>query len=605
MKKKARLTWILFFASLLIAVVSLIVSGGYAFWAMKNFFYNQSASDLETRCQLIKVQVVQHLSPVNGSAIDAICKEAGNASKSRITVISQDGTILGDSYVNPQKMENHADRPEIRKAMAGEMATNIRFSNTLQKKLLYVAIPVLLNGRVQGVIRTSLAVATIEGQINGIRNRLVFAGIAIFLAAAGLSLWISRRISMPIEAMKQGANRFASGDLDYRLPMANTDEMAGLADAMNRMAQQLRKRMIDISQQHNEIEAILASMREGLIALDSQQRVIKINVAAQDILGVSRDPEKNFSILELIRNRDLEQFIQEVISTETPTEKDITFHRNGSERTIHVHGCRIYGVQGHDMGTLLMLSDVTQLRRLENIRRDFAANVSHELKTPLTAVKGFVETLLNSPLDHTGETKRFLDIVEKHVNRLDAIIENLLTLARIEENGETNRIGKQTHSVKEIIQKAIELRRPEAEAKKIRIEWLCDDASRMKMDSILFEQAAVNLLDNAIKYSPEGSVIRIEGRMEVSELKISFKDEGIGIEKKHIPRLFERFYRVDKARSRKLGGTGLGLAIVKHIIQAHGGHITVESAPGKGSTFTLHFPNPEPESSKTETGQAL
>ena len=604
MKKKARLTWIIFSASLLIAVVALIVSGGYAFWAMRNFFYNQSASALEIQCQLIQVQVVQHLSPVNGSAIDAICKEAGNASKSRITVVSQDGTVLGDSYVNPQKMENHADRPEIRKATAGETAMNIRFSNTLQKKLFYVAIPILLNGRVQGVIRTSLAVTTIEGQINGIRNRIFLAGIAIFLAAAGLSLWVSRRISMPIEAMKQGADRFASGDLNYRLPVANTEEMAGLADAMNRMAQQLRKRMIDISQQHNEIEAILASMREGLIAMDPQERVIKINQAAQEILGVFRGPEKNLNLIEFIRNRDLEQLIQEVLSTKTPVEKDITFYRNG-ERIIHVHGSPIYGDDEHRMCTLLILNDVTHLRRLENIRRDFAANVSHELKTPLTAVKGFVETLLNIPLDDTEETKRFLGIVEKHVNRLDAITEDLLTLARIEENGEINRIGKQTHSVKEIIQKAVELRKPEAEAKQIRIEWLCDDASRMKMDPILFEQAAVNLLDNAIKYSPEGSVIRIESRMEASELKISFKDEGIGIEKKHIPRLFERFYRVDKARSRKLGGTGLGLAIVKHIIQAHGGHITVESAPGKGSAFTLHFPNPELESSKTETGQAV
>jgi len=594
MKKKAKLTWILFSAFLLIALVSLMVSGGYAFWAMRNFFFQQSASNLEARGELIKTQILEVLTPDNGEAIDAACKKAGRASKSRVTIIAVDGTVLGDSYVNPRKMENHAERPEIRKALAGETATQIRFSTTMQKKMMYVAPPVLSEGKVQGAVRTSLAVTTIENQIREIQNRILFAGCVLFLAAAGISLWISRRISMPVEAMKQGAGRFAAGDLDYRLPVAHTDEMAGLADAMNRMALQLRKRMADVTQQHNELEAILASMREGLVALDPEERVIMINTAAQEILGISRETGKNAGILEIARNRDLDQLIREVLSNEAPVEKDIAFYRNG-ERVIHVHGSPIYGIGGHRVGILLILNDVTQLRRLEMIRQDFAANVSHELKTPLTAVKGFVETLIHGPLDDTEDTKRFLGIIEKHVNRLDAIIEDLMMLARIEEDGEKNRIGKQTHSIKEILRKVLEFRGPEAESKQIRLELSCDDAPRMKMDSILFEQAALNLLDNAIKYSPEGSVVRVQVHMDPSTLTIAFKDEGIGIEKKHIPRLFERFYRVDKARSRKMGGTGLGLAIVKHIIQAHGGQITVESTPGKGSVFTLLFPRSETE----------
>lgn len=592
MKKKIRLTWILFAAFLLITVISLTVFGGYAFWAMRNFFYKQSALALEARGQLIKTQLIEHIAPENRPLIDAVCKTAGAASKSRITVISTDGTVLGDSYVNPEKMDNHANRPEIQKALAGKTATHIRFSTTMHKKMLYVALPVHMNSRIQGVVRTSLAVTTLEDQILAIRNRILFAGVVIFLAAAGISLWVSRRISMPIEAMKHGADRFAAGDLDYRLPAAHTDEMAGLADAMNRMAQQYRKRMIDVTRQHNEIEAILASMQEGLIALDSEERFIKMNQAAREILDISWSPGKKISILELVRNRDLEQLIQEVRSTNTRIKKDITLHRNG-ERVIHIHGSPIYGDDKNRVGTLLMLNDVTQLRRLENIRQDFAANVSHELKTPLTAVKGFVETLIHGPLDDTEGTKRFLGIIEKHVNRLDAIIEDLMVLARIEENGETQRIGKQAHRIDEVLQKAVELCRPEAEAKRIQIELNFQDAPRMKMDAILFEQATANILDNAVKYSPEGSVIRIESRLDDSGLSIDFKDEGIGIEKKHIPRLFERFYRVDQARSRKLGGTGLGLAIVKHIVQAHGGQIFVESTPGKGSVFTMHFPCPE------------
>ena len=604
MKKKVKITWILFSVFLLIAGVSLAITGGYAFWAMRNFFFEKSAANLEARGELVKTQIADYLSKDDQATLDRVCKEAGNASKSRITVIHPDGSVLGDSYGNPLKMENHADRPEIQKALAGATATHIRFSTTMQKKMMYVALPIFDNDRILGVIRTSLAVTTIERQLRVIRNRILFAGIAIFLASAGLSLWVSRKISMPMEAMKQGADRFAAGDLDYRLPMVNTDEMAGLADAMNRMAQQLRKRMNDITQQRNEIESILASMREGLIALDPQERVIKINQAAQEILGVSWDPGKKIGVLELVRNREIEQLVKEVLSSETPVEKDIPYYGN-NERVLHLFGSPIHVVGGQREGTLVMLNDVTQLRRLENIRQDFAANVSHELRTPLTAIKGFVETLIHSSLEDSEATKRFLGIIEKHVNRLDAIIEDLMTLARIEQNGKVNRIGKQAFDINEVLQKAVELRKPEADLKKIKIELACGALPRMKMDTLLFEQAAVNLLENAIKYSPEGSVVRIESRREGSGMTLCFKDEGIGIEKKHLPRLFERFYRVDKARSRKLGGTGLGLAIVKHIVQAHGGSIEVESMPGKGSTFRIHFPNPEFESPPVESGQTV
>jgi two-component system phosphate regulon sensor histidine kinase PhoR len=422
--------------------------------------------------------------------------------------------------------------------------------------------------------------------------------------ASILSLWISRRISKPLEAMKKGADRFAAEDLDYRLPIANTEEMADLSEAMNRMAQELRRRMVKITEQHNEIESILASMFEGLIALDNEVRIINVNRAAQEILGISWNPQANSDLLGLVRNPGFEQLIKEIASTEALIEKDLSLFRP-EEKIIHINGSPIYSSDGNRSGSLLILNDVTHLRRLENIRQDFAANVSHELKTPLTAVKGFVETLIHGDLEKTDEAKRFLTIIAKHVNRLEAIVEDLLMLARIEQGKEATRIGKQKHPVQEVLKKAVELRKSEAHAKGIKIELTGDSTLWMKMDILLFEQAVANLIDNAIKYSPDGSVVRVESRMEGSELKLLFQDEGIGIEKKHIPRIFERFYRVDKARSRKLGGTGLGLAIVKHIVQAHGGRIYVESIPGKGSTFTLLFPASEVEISTSKSNSFI
>ena len=238
-----------------------------------------------------------------------------------------------------------------------------------------------------------------------------------------------------------------------------------------------------------------------------------------------------------------------------------------------------------------MLNDVTRLRKLENIRRDFVANVSHEIKTPITAIKGFVETLRDGAVKNPEDAERFLSIIQKHVDRLEAIVEDLLSLSRIEKEGERQEIALEDHAVREILTGAIQLCEAKASAKSVVLELSCDEDLKGKINLALLEQAVVNLIDNAIKYSDSGKRVRIEAYKEDKGFLIRVQDQGCGIEKKHLDRLFERFYRVDKARSRKLGGTGLGLAIVKHIVQAHGGSVSVESQPGKGSTFSLHLPD--------------
>jgi two-component system, OmpR family, phosphate regulon sensor histidine kinase PhoR len=298
---------------------------------------------------------------------------------------------------------------------------------------------------------------------------------------------------------------------------------------------------------------------------------------------------ENRSIQEAIRNSELQKFTKNALQNNEGLECDIVFYQD-KERILNVHSTTLLDAKEKRIGMLVVLNDVTRLRHLENMRQDFVANVSHEIKTPLTAIQGFVETLLQD-IDKTPEdTHRFLSIIDRHVLRLVAMIDDLLNLSRIEGDSKRKEIVMVQTLVDDVIRNAVQMVEARTEEKKIRIQFQCEDSLSVEMDAPLIEQAVVNLLDNAIKYSELGSTIEVHAAKRNREVFISIRDHGIGIANEHIPRLFERFYRIDKARSRKLGGTGLGLAIVKHIIQAHNGKITVESSPGKGSTFTLNFP---------------
>jgi two-component system phosphate regulon sensor histidine kinase PhoR len=389
--------------------------------------------------------------------------------------------------------------------------------------------------------------------------------------------------------MQKVADHFARGDFDHRLPAPDSEEMAGLAEALNQMATQLDSRINTIIRQRNELETVLSSMREGVVAVDNEERIVSMNRAASALFECDLTQFQGRDLREIIRNLPLQQFVRNAISTKEPKEDDILLYQNG-ERTLNLKSSPLLDASQQHIGALVVINDVTQLRRLENMRRDFVANVSHELKTPLTAIKGFVETLHQGGVDKPEENKRFLGIVNKHVDRLNSIIEDLLSLSRIEQEGERNAIQLKTGFIQDVFQSAVQICRPKADEKKIAINLICEESLSAQVDPTLLEQAVVNLLDNAIKYSEQQSTIRLKADDTHSEIVISVADQGRGIAKKHLPRLFERFYRVDKARSRNLGGTGLGLAIVKHIAQAHGGRVSVDSAIGKGSTFTIHLP---------------
>jgi two-component system, OmpR family, phosphate regulon sensor histidine kinase PhoR len=587
--KPKKLIWQLYPSYLLLVLLTLAATGWYAGHSMRTFYLSQIHQNLLNQAHLMADQFVPLLDPLRASELDRRFKALGRQVPTRLTLILPDGRVVADSEAWPAEMENHAGRPEIQQAFKGNDGSATRFSGTLHQRMLYVAIPIRPNGSLMGVMRASIAADAIDRQLRALQIRILLGGVIIAVLASLVCLVISRRITRPIEAMRQGAARYAEGDLSHRLHPPDTRELAGLAEAMNQMAQELEGRIQAVIRQRNESQAVLSSMVEGVIALSPEERIMSINEAAARLLHRSAGKLQGRSIQEVMRNRDLHRMVRTTLSEGTNTAGDVILLQNG-EQILSTHCTLLRDADGRSLGALLVLNDVTQLRRLENMRSDFAANVSHEIKTPLTAIQGFVETLRQGAIREPQEARRFLGIIQKHVTRLTAIIDDLLHLSRLEQGPETNHLTFEIGPVADVMQTAVALVRSKAEEKGIAIQAACQEGLEADMDPDLMEQALVNLLDNAIKYSAPGSRIEVDARQAEAQIRIQVSDQGMGIAAQHLPRLFERFYRVDKARSRKLGGTGLGLAIVKHIIQAHGGEVTVQSTQGRGSTFTLHLP---------------
>lgn len=589
-KKTKRLFRQLYPTYLLIAVVSVISVSWYAADALRRLYLDQVKIDLKARAHLFEKHIETYLSPLNAAAIDFNCKNIGRQTETRITVILPDGEVVGDTDENPRNMENHGRRPEVLQAMKQGLGSSIRYSRTFRLNMMYVAIPFQQDGIIFAVIRTAFPVSFVDDALKSVRIKIAMGGLLVALLTAVASLFVSRYISRPIEEIKKGAEHFARGELKYRLPFSETAELSSLTTSLNRMAAQIEEQIETIVHQRTELEAVLSSMVEGVIAIDQDERVINLNAAAARMFyGKVKDFQGRL-IQEVIRNADLQQFVRKELAGEHHLEADISLHKN-NERIISASCTQLQDAVGKQRGILVVLHDVSRLRKLENMRQDFVANVSHEIKTPLTAIKGFVETLMHGAVDNPQETERFLGIIAKHVDRLNSIVDDLLSLSRIEQEGEKKEIRFETAELRSVIRNAVQVCQKKAEEKNISVELDCDISLTAHLDPTLFEQAAVNLIDNAVKYSPEGSTIAIScEKTEDSEIAIHFKDHGIGIPKQHLDRLFERFYRVDTARSRKMGGTGLGLAIVKHIIQVHDGRISVESTPGAGSTFSIFLP---------------
>ncbi len=587
---RRRLIWQIYPTYLAIALAALLAVAWLVSHSLEEFHLRQAGLDLEARARLVEHQAAALLDPPDPLALQQLARALGERTATRITLILPGGEVLGDSREEPARMDNHLNRPEVMAAMAGEVGREIRYSNTLDRNMLYVALPVMAGGRLLGVVRTSVAATALDRTLRGLYLRIAGGGLLVALAVSLVSLGVSRRIARPLEEMRRGADRFAHGELGQPLPVTGAEEVAGLAEALNRMAGQLDDRLGTVVRQRNEQEAVLASMVEGVLAVDRGERILRLNGAAEQLLGVTSAEATGRPIQEAVRKTDLQRFVTRALESEDPVEADIVLRSAGEERFLQAHGTMLRDAQGEQIGALIVLNDVTRLRRLENMRKDFVANVSHELKTPITAIKGSVETLLDGALSDPESARRFLQIIARQGERLNLIIDDLLTLSRIEQEADRREIALQRTPLQEVLRAAVQACSVAAASRKVLIDLEVPEGLEVQVNPALLEQAVINLIDNAVKYSPADTRVRVEAEASGEGVSVRVRDQGCGIPREHLPRLFERFYRVDKARSRKAGGTGLGLAIVKHIVQAHGGRIEVESAPGEGSTFTILLP---------------
>lgn len=604
MFKSKKLFWLIFPGNILTILLAIVFVSWYSAASFREFHLQVTETDLEARARLLSSKINDYLLADKIKELRDYCVQAGRESRTRITVILENGKVVADSNENPDIMDNHRQRVEIAKAFSGKVGISRRYSKTLGENLLYVAIP-LENSMRQplgesqaaagAVLRTSVSVAILDEILADTKIRIGYVALAVMVIAGFVTLLISRNVSKPLEQMTKNAEHFSRGDFsDRMMPVARKTasfEVMALASSMDRMAELLDEKIQTIVTQKNQLETVFSSMVEAVVAIDNEERVISMNSAAAELFGIEKQAAPAMIVQQVVRNVNLQQQISHTLTTQEPVEDEIVFFDKTGERFLQTNIVTLVNGMGEYTGVLVVMNDVTRLRRLENIRSDFVANVSHELRTPITSIRGYVETLLDGALDNREDAIRFLQIVLRQSNRLSNIIDDLLVLSRIEEESKQGQIYLEKGLLCPVIESAAQACQLKADAAGVTLTIDCPADIAIEMNSTLMEQALVNLLMNGITYSKQGGEVAVQASVNsepgYTGVRIAVRDNGCGIARRHLPRLFERFYRSDKARSRALGGTGLGLAIVKHIVQAHRGTIAVTSAEGIGSEFAI------------------
>ncbi len=507
----------------------------------------------------------------------------------RITVVSKQGKVLADSEKRVKQiaeMESHFDRPEIRSALSGAIGVEARYSLTLKKNMLYVAVPLKDQEQVLGAVRLAVPLTQVERNLNITRKTVVSGGLIALGLVFFLGLYFITRTIRPINHMIQVSRRLSEGDFSCRVIPVSHDEISELALTLNTMAQHIEDKIKELNTRNQQLAAIFNSMGEGVVVTDKAGRILAINPAIERIFGIAGRDVAGRPFLEAIRNNEIAEVIGAVLREGESVSREICLVLP-VRKTFQMNAAPIF--EGEVInGCLAVIHDITEIKRLETMRRDFVANVSHELKTPLTTIKGFVETLLGGALEDRKNNRAFLKIIQSHAERLHTLVNDLLSLAHLESKEFASRLER--NNLRYWADTALADARPQWQKKSLTVKNELPPEFFVLADKDNLYQVFSNLIENAIKFNRDNGTVIIFCQDLTSQVKVCVEDTGIGIPEKDLPRIFERFYRVDKARSRQLGGTGLGLSIVKHIVEKHQGRVGVESTEDFGSRFWFTLP---------------
>lgn len=588
--KNRMIFWHFFGAHILLLLAAVGAVAFYNWHAGRTAFMRQWVRELEMQASMAAALLPDENGEITEHMSARFFERLGGQGTHRYTLILPDGRVLGDSDADAGRMESHDDRPEVIEALDKGMGMRQRYSASIGKQMLYLAVRIPHDGPARAVIRVAVPMQVLTGEMRSADRLLLLLFAAVLFVTLLLSYLAALRITRPVSMLQSGLTRIGNGDLDYRLPIPQVPHLAELTRSINETAESLQKQIQALDEERNLRTLILSNMTRGVVALDGDRLILDINQPALRLLGINDSSVMGRPLGELARYPELLTLVKACEKAGEPVEDEMEVSAPTAKR-LNLRATALMDLSGARIGTLLVLSDITLLRRLETVRQDFVSNVSHELRTPVTSIKGFAETLLDGAKDDPVAAERFLKIIMRQANQLDSIIRDLLDLSRLEQNTKQN-LDRQPTPVAGVLKNAIELCQGRSEQAGVNISLECEAGMYALIHPGLIEQAVVNLIDNAIKYGVSGGEAKIEiaARREGGAVVIAVRDYGPGIEAVHLDRLFERFYRVDKGRSRDLGGTGLGLAIVKHIALIHDGTADVKSEPGKGAEFILRLP---------------
>jgi len=568
---------------LVIICILLLFIPFISFKLIRTYYVNTLTENLKNIAITTSPQIVSFLEKQRFQEMDGFLKNLTGKINARVTVIDKEGTVLADTEKDPSVMESHKIRPEVIDALSSGVGKSTRLSVTLEEEMLYVALPIDKNGNILGVIRMSIPLKQVNSLLRALQLRILLGIAIVTLLSIGIAFFLSRGLSKPVDTLASAAKNLAKGKFDTRVYLQTSGELKGLETSFNEMAGRMEGLFGNLSRKNEELDTIVSSIQEILVVLDKDGRIKLTNESFRKALD-NEDVQNKF-YWEVMRCPDFSELIRKVMDERKHRTEEIEF------RDKH-YLCSVTFLSSKEE-MVAVLYDITDLKNLERVKKDFVANISHELRTPLTAIKGFVETLEE---EEDIKNVQYLEIIKRHTDRLMNIVNDLLLLSELEQAGTALEVEDvNLVSLAENILKVFE---QGAKSKGIELKLIAGESMKaVHADPFKLEQMFINLLDNAVKYTEKGTV-SISLRQENGKSIIEVLDTGIGIPGSHLPRVFERFYVVDKSRSKKLGGTGLGLSIVKHIVLLHGGTIEVESSLGIGTKFTVILPKNEPSCCK-------